>query len=331
MSLINTIDITKAQKDIFEIESGIKNSNSLINKIFTSKRDTVRYLAECYEVLVVANKITLKKNGIANFLMKRFQELDVKIGTSWVYDSLPAKYKSHKLNEITELSTKRNENSSLDSNYDSNTNKNYVEENKLEINFLTLFINLLKQRRAALKNEAFYSKLEPEKYMEHYIIKSTALSMAENAWNNRKTVPVNTIHLLLQVFDTYNLKYAAGQYISELKKFGSEKKEHAIDILHTTFSDKQLRKILKGQTRELHMSMEIRTQDEAYENGFFGKTQCVECGSWRLILNSEYNLDKHSYGKAVLYCFACGNTDSVPFVKLPLSLATPRIIEEKIL
>lgn len=322
MLKISTMDITKAQKDIDEIESGIKNNDSLINKMFALKRDVVRHLAECYEVLVIAEKITIQTSEIANFLMKKLEKLNADITKVWVYDSLPAKYKSHRPSQLPELG-----------NFTANSSHgiNYTEENKLEINFLTLFINLLKKRRTALKNEPFYSKLEPEQYMEHYIIKSAALNMVENVWNNRKTVPVNTIHLLLQVFDTYNLKYAAGQYISELKKFGSEKKEHAINILDTTFSAKQLRKILRGQTRELHVSMEIRTQNEAYENGFFGKAQCTKCNSWRIILNSKYSSISQNLSESILYCFACGNTDGLPFVKLPLSSPTPRITEEKTL
>lgn len=326
MLKISTIDITKAQKDIDEIESGIKNNDSLINKMFVLKRDVVRHLAECYEVLVNADKITIQTSEIANFLIKKLETIDANITKVWVYDSLPAKYKSHRPNQLSELSD-----FTVDSSHNSSHDTSYEEVNRLEINFLTSFINLLKQRRTALKNEPFYSKLESEQYMEHYIIKSTALNMVENAWNNRKTVPVNTIHLLLQVFDIYNLKYAAGQYISELKKFGSEKKEHAINLLDTTFSSKQLRKILKGQTRELHISMEIRTQNEAYENGFFGKTQCTECNSWRIILNTEYNSTTDSFSRSILYCFACGNSSSPPFVKLPLSSPTPRITEEKIL
>lgn len=314
-------DISRAQLAIKEIESGISKSGSIIHKMFSSKRDTIRYLADQYEILAESDTLQLQKKQIANFLMKRIKVLDANIGTAWVYDSLPQKYKTHRLNQTDEFSTEWNENSSLDVNYN--------EENKLEINFLTSYINLLKQRRTALKNESFYSKLEPEEYREHYIIRNTALNMLENAWNNRKTVPVNTIHLLLESFDKYNLKYAAGHYISLLKKFGSEKKDDAINKLETTFSDKQLRKILKGHTRELHSSWEIQTQDEAYANGFYGKRQCNECSSWRIIQNSSYNPKTGKFSKPTLYCFACGNTDRLPKVKLPLSTGTPRITEEK--
>lgn len=321
---ISPINIIEAQKAIEEIELGLKNNDSLINKMFVSKRDTVRYLAECYEVLANSNTIELEKSNIANFLMKRLQTLNVNIGTSWVYESLPWKYKLHK-------QIKTNETDSGEWNQNSSQEVDYETENKLEISFLTEYIKLLKDRKIALKNERFFSKLEPEEYNEHYLIKMNALAMAENAWNNRKTVPLNTIHLLLQAFDTFNLKYAAGHYISLLKKFGSEKKDHAIKQLETTFSDKQLRKILKGQTRELHMSMEIHTQEEAYENGFYGKKQCGECSSWRIILTSQYEPATQHFSKLTTLCFACGNIDVPPTVQLPLSVPTPRITEEKVL
>ena len=76
-----------------------------LNRMFASKRDTVRYLAECYEILVDAEEMELQKTQIARYLYKRLDTLNAEITKVWVYDSLPSKYKSHTENpkELSEF------------------------------------------------------------------------------------------------------------------------------------------------------------------------------------------------------------------------------------
>lgn len=325
MSLLLTEElIQKAKQSIEEIEQGISTNDSLIHNMFASKGAAIRFLADQYEILSESNTIPLEKNQIANFLMKRLQELNVNFGVSWAYDSLPSKYKNHRVTQgiDDDYSVKRNEDSSLYTDYEA--------ENKLEITFLDSYINLLKQRITTLKKEPYYSLLEPEQYREYYIIRGTAFKMLEDVLDNRKTVPVNTIHLLYHVYDTLNLKKAAGEYIVDLKKFGAEKKDGSINEMKKLFDPKQLGKILSGHVRELHISQEPQTQEDAYENGFYGKCNCEECGSWRIVLQTSYNPKTGTFANSQLYCFACGLTTKPPRVKLPMSHPTPQITEEKV-
>jgi len=313
------ISIKEAQEAINSIEDGLANSDSIIKKMFTEKKHVVRYLADCYEILIVNRKMEGNINEIATYLMKKIKSLDADISKIWVYESLPAKYKSHRLNadELSEFT----QNSSI-------YTKNYEVENAMEIDFINSYVMLLKQRITALKKEPYCRAIDAEQYREDYIIRGAALKLLQDTWDNRKTVPVNTIHLLLDAFDRLNLKRAAGEYISLLKKFGAEKKEGAMKDMKKIFTPKQVGKILKGLTRELHMSQEIHNSKDAYENGFFGKACCEDCGNWRVIIQSHYNPKTDSFDDPELYCFACGHTGDIPPTKLPLSSPTPRRTDE---
>lgn len=316
--LTTQITLEDAQKSIKEIEDSLLTDTTTLHHMFISKQDAVRFLAECYEVLIYHEKIDMKENQIANFLVKKLSKLDSKISQTHIYDNLPAKYKEHKLNPLND-SENRNDNSSLNT-------KDYTEENQNEIKFIEQQIHVLKLRISKLKVQPYLSQIDPEIYREHFIIKNTALKLMEDAMDDRKTIPLNTIHLLLDAYDTANLKYAAGEYISLLKKFGAQKKDESIKILKQ-FSPKQLGKILRGHVREIHQSMEIHTQAEAYENGFYGKCPCPECGSWRVNLESQYDPITDTFADPSLYCYKCGQISPKPMAKLPLSQPTPQITE----
>ena len=189
---------------------------------------------------------------------------------------------------------------------------------------------MLRLRLLKLRSSHYISILEPEEYRENYIKRHAAYKMLADALDDRKTVPVNTIHLLLLAYDMATLKYAAGEYISLLKVFGAQKKEEGMKILKQ-FSPKQFGKILRGHVRELHQSMEIITQEDAYENGFYGKGNCPECSSWRVNLESQYDVELKIITKRMLYCYQCGKMSDAPKVKLPLSSPTPQITSERIL
>ena len=319
--LLSNLTIETAESAINEIETGLQNKDTIIHHMFTEKRDVVRYLAECYEVLITNEKMDLEVKQIANYLVKKLAKFESNIYSTYIYDSLPAKYKSHRINPLLSDNPSNNR--------DINTTPDYEKENINEINFIEANISLLKLRANKLKTSHYTSLLEPETYREQFIIRNAALKMLADTLDDRKTIPLNTIHLLLAAYDTANLKHAAGEYISLLKKFGAEKKEKALSTLKV-FSSKQMGKILRGHVRELHQSMEILTQEDAYENGFYGKCGCPECGSWRVNLESQYD---HNTGFAdpTLYCYKCGKFSPPPMVKLPISQATPRITQEKTL
>jgi len=308
------ITLEAAESAINEIETGLQDSNHIIHKMFAQKRDVVRYLADCYEVLVYNKRLELHTNQIANYLMKKIQSIDADISKVWVYDSLPAKYKTHRFNTENELS-EFTDNSSL--------NTNYEQENKAEILFVEQEVALLKLRLSKLRTSHYTSKLEPESYRENYIIRQSSQKLLIDALDDRKTIPLNTIHLLLLCYDNSNLKYAAGEYISLLKKFGAQKKDEGITDLSKIFSPKQFGKVLRGHTRELHQSLEINTQEDAYANGFYGRKSCDNCASWRLIMETQYKNGK--FEAPTLYCFGCGKMEKAPNVKLPISTPTPQI------
>ena len=85
--------IKDVELQIAEIETGLSDQNNIIYKMFTQKKDIIRYLADCYEVLVINGKIDIQKNQIAKHLMKRMKEINADITKTWIYESLPSKYK----------------------------------------------------------------------------------------------------------------------------------------------------------------------------------------------------------------------------------------------
>ena len=50
------ISLEVAQSAVNEIETGLKDSTHIIHQMFAQKRDVVRYLADCYEVLIENNQ-----------------------------------------------------------------------------------------------------------------------------------------------------------------------------------------------------------------------------------------------------------------------------------
>lgn len=311
------LTLQDAELSIENIEKDISTNSTIIHHMFTKKKDAVRFLADCYEVLIFHKKIDLKVPQIAHYLVKKLTKLNKDIYPTYIYDSLPSKFKSHR--ESLEYSEIPSNNSSLNT-----TIINYEQENQSEISYVEDQISILKLRLTKLKTSQYVSLLEPEIYREQYIIRRAAQKFLSDALDDRKTVPINTIHLLLLAYDTYNLKHAAGEYISLLKKFGAQKKDEGITNLKKIFSTKQMGKILRGQTRELHQSLEIITQEDAYANGFYGKKSCDECSSWRIILESSYDFTTQTFTNQKLNCFACGAITIPPTVKLPLTSSTPQ-------
>jgi len=169
-----------------------------------------------------------------------------------------------------------------------------------------------------------------KEYHEELIIRKASQKLVDEAFDNRKAVPISSMSLLLDAFFTVNNKYAANVFISKLKQYGAQKKDKAMKSFNL-FSSKQLTKILKGHVRELHQCFEINTQKDAEDNGFYWKIPCPECGNWRIILESRYNHVTGTFAPPTLNCFACGKESKPPPVKLPYYQLGPKITEQRIL
>lgn len=321
-----TSEINLAKQTISEIENGLSNPESIFHRTILNKGELLRLLAASYETLCVNKVMDLQVNHIANHIMKKVKELNSELSSTRIYDSLPAKYKYHTHNPIIE------EEDTNSNSQHGNENASYIltpkEENKPEIDFWRDQIKLCKKIITHLESNSFLQKKESDNYLlekeysQELIMRKAAQKFLDDAYDDRKTVPINTIHILIDTFIHANNNYAASVYISKLKEYGSQKKQKSFKAIDSTFSSKQLTKILKGHVRELHISQEILTQDDAYDNGFYGKSNCSECGAWRVILQQDYR--DGQFGKPVLSCFVCGKETEPPKVKLHLSHPTPR-------
>jgi hypothetical protein len=318
-----SLECIQAQKDIQEIEQGFSNTNSIFSKTILNKGELLRLLAASYEVLSINKVINISVDHIASHIMKRITELNSELSSTRVYDSLPSKYKYHVVNPVTE----EDKYNSQDGNGNSDIYTNYERDNTPEINYYNTQIQLCKNIILHLKTEPYILKTDPngspvfdlQEYESDMVIRNAAQSFVSDTFDNRKTVPLNTIHFLLQAFFNYNNDYAAGVYISKIKEYGIQKKDKSIVMLKKLFTSKQLVKILRGQTKEVHQSFEILTEDDAYENGFYGKAKCGECGNRRVRLEEKYDWKTGSFGERKLYCYACLKITTPPKVKLPLS------------
>lgn len=318
-----SVECLQAQKDIQDIENNLSNPTSILHRTLLGKGEVLRLLATSYEILFNNGLSKVPVNGIASHILKRVSEINTNLSKSWIYESLPAKYKTHRLNNIAGYeytqSVKRTESSSIDSDYES--------QNFSEIDFYNTQIILCKKLISHLKTHEYITKigdngltvLNLEEYDSDLVIRTTSQDFVLSVFDNRKTVTLNTIHLLLQAFFDMSNKYAAGLYVSKLKEFGIQKKKQAITQSKKLFTPKQLRKILKGETKEIHQSFEIVTSQEAYENGFYGKINCSECGSWRVKLQEIYNYTTDSFSNPLLHCFSCLEDTRLPKVMLPLT------------
>ena len=177
------ITVEIAQSSINQIEKSLEDPSHHIHQMLSQKRDVVRYLAECYEVLIENHKIDIPTNEIAKYLMKRLESIHADITKVWIYESLPAKYKKHSFNQPNEL-TEFTKSSSLNT-------PDYQAENRIEIDYVESEIALLKQRMIKLKTSHYMNKLEPEMYREEYIIRNAAQKLMIDAMDDRKTVPVH--------------------------------------------------------------------------------------------------------------------------------------------
>ena len=187
-------------------------------------------------------------------------------------------------------------------------------------------MELCKKIISHLKKDSYILKTDSDgitalmdlgEYESNLVIRKASQKFVSDAFDNRKTVPINTIHILLEAYFHHTNSYAAGVYIGKLKEFGIQKKDASIKILQKLFTPKQLGKILKGETKEIHDSMDILNKTDAYENGFYGKAPCGECGNWRVKLSQSYNWKTKKFDDPSLHCFKCLKDTTPPKVTLP--------------
>ena len=78
---------------------------------------------------------------------------------------------------------------------------------------------------------------------------NASLENVEEYWDDRKTVLVNMMFLLLKAFQLANNKFVGGLYVESFKKFGTQKKKEDLKIALNLFNPKQIVKILKEKSQ----------------------------------------------------------------------------------
>ncbi|QMU54900.1 MAG: hypothetical protein GKS07_08430 [Nitrosopumilus sp.] len=219
-------EIKDIQSEINSIENGLTDQN-LVKLFSETKKSCVLYLAERYERLNELGASPVLTNQIANFLVKKFETLKVKIHHSTVYDNLPQKYKTHTPNPVVNeplVSDNPNENSSL------HNQPNCEEENQKYIAFLETHMETIKMILSKLKTNQFVKKkgddgnylLDQKMIKEDLSLLHFADKYTREAFDDRKTMPTATQHLALSTYVDFAAKHSADLYVTRLKEYGGK-------------------------------------------------------------------------------------------------------------
>ncbi|MGC1709901.1 MAG: hypothetical protein WA799_08905, partial [Nitrosotalea sp.] len=305
--------VQECQKEIDETESILSNANGIGVQTIMKKQTLVVALAERYEKLYDLGASMIPTNEIANFLLKRFQEMKVEIHKSTIYDNLPARFKTHTPNPMLEEKDTQSE----DPTKNSSLNIVPEKENEHWIRVLTNEIDFLRSFRNKLSNSHFVSLLPTEirkQSTETLNNIETIIRIANAIFDDRQSVPIELQHLLAAAFVTQTNNDAAGIYITHVKDFGANRSKDAREKLSKlantlekiekvdTLTSKQAVKILLGHVTKVAEIYDPKTRNEALLCGYHG-TQCtnVECRSWRTFLD----FDASELG---CRCYACDET-----------------------
>jgi len=256
---------------------------------------------------------------ISNTIRIKLISLNHQNKLSWMYDSLPGKYKQHKYNPAWGEPTNN-----------SSPNINYELENKLTIDRITEHITVFEAIREKLKTTEFLSKrnkkgrllLNPNRVKSDYTILQAADKFAKDVFDDRKDVSIHTQHYLITMVMRYNLGHATGAYLGFIKDFRAKARKKSIDILDDLLSTKQVRKIMRGLTKELHARYDPKNKQEAQLTGFYGD-QCSNCESWRVDFDYVYSEETDTTEK-LCTCHGC-NESWVPKLEV-LPNVRPSII-----
>lgn len=313
-------EIKEIKKEIDAIENGI--SSGLVTKLFSeTKKSTLLYLAEKYERLYELKASEIPTNQIANYLVKKFDNMNIKISTSNLYEALPSKYKTHKPNPVIDDSVERNENSSF---------INYEEENELFLELIEEIENTWKNIKTKLKTSQFLKKKDDEgNYLldQKQIHEDIKLIRASNQFVNemfddRVTMAISTQYMAVRIFGEEASKYAASVYVSRLKELGNAKIKEARDNLTRLMSFKQFRKLLTGHVKNLIPLYIPKNKGEAILKGYYG-VQCknMQCKSWRVFFEDVL---EDGVMKKLCKCYECNAKPFKPITEV-LPKETPQI------
>lgn len=308
--------IQEYRAKIEQLEKGFSDEGSLFYEVATmQKQNLVVKMAEYHENLWKLGASDVPPQEIANFLVKRFATLKLKIHPSTVYDNLPPRFKSHtpnpKSDELETNSENPNDNSSL--------NIKPEEENADWIECINNQIDFLRSFRTKLSTSSFTSKLseiakkELQETLGHI---NASVRIANKIFDDRQSVPVEFQHFLAASFMHQTNNFAAGLYISQVKDYGANRSKEARQKLkkladlgekfekeEDTMTSKQAMKIILGYVKKVAPIFEPKNRNEALATGVYYGTQCPnsECNSWRVFLDSEG-------ANTFCRCYACDTT-----------------------
>lgn len=308
-SVDSSEEILQLKSEIDTLESGLQNG-TLRSLFMETKKNSIVFLAERYERLhELGVDGTPDTNQIANYLVKKFESLDIKIHFSTIYDNLPAKYKTHKPNP--EDSENPNENSSLFETRD------YAQENKPYLDIIEKIKQTWNVIESKLKTSEFLEKkdesgnyvLERKQLNEEFRLLENFIGLVNETWDDRVTMPTATQHVALRIFLEEPSKHAAGMYGGWIKPYGAEKRKESINNIKITMSFKQYRKFLTGHVKKLLDMYVPKSIDEAMEKGYYGVLcKNLQCKSLRVFWEEKIM-------KCV--CYACGEEFKARTVRLP--------------
>ena len=310
-SIDSSEEILQLKSEIDTLESGLQNG-TLRSLFMETKKNCMVFLAERYERLYELGVPEMPQtNQIANYLVKKFDSIGMKISTSNLYDALPPKYKSHKQNPIMFNSVQRNENSSLFETLD------YARQNKPYLDIIEKIKQTWNVIESKLKTSEFLEKkdesgnyvLERKQLNEEFRLLENFIGLVNEIWDDRVTMPTATQHVALRIFLEEPSKHAAGIYGGWIKPYGAEKRKESINNIKITMSFKQYRKFLTGHVKKLLDMYVPKSIDEAIEKGYYGVLcKNLQCKSLRVFWEEKIM-------KCV--CYACGEEFKARTVRLP--------------
>jgi len=305
------------------IDADLQNPRHYINNLLSQSAPKKSFYVTWAELLEDKYNITNQHeeiSSIANTMRKKLISLNKQSQIVWMYESLPSKYKLHKLNPADVYGEQTN---------NSSPHINYELENKPYIDMIDNTIQALYTIKKKLETTEFLTKkdkhnnylLDPKRIQTDITILNAANDLLLDVWDNRKAVSIYTQHFLISMVLRFNIGHATGAYLGFIKDFGAKAMKKSTTILDNLLSSKQVGKIMRGLTKDLHKRYDPKNKDEAQLMGFWGD-QCM-CDSWRATYETIYD-EANKKLERKCKCHGCNET-WIPTLEL-LPSAKPSII-----
>jgi len=244
------------------IETDLQNPAHYINDFLSQSSPKKSFYVTWAKLLEDKYTITNQPDEISSIaytMRKKLISLNKQSQIIWMYESLPFKYKLHKLNPADEYG-EHTENSS--------PNINYELENKPYIDMLENTIQALNIIKKKLETTEFLTKkdkynnylLDPKRIQTDITILNAANDLLLDVWDNRKAVSIYTQHFLISMVLRFNTGHATGAYLGFIKDFGARAMKKSTTILDNLLSSKQVGKIMRGLTKDLHKRYDPKKQ-----------------------------------------------------------------------